>query len=196
MTQQLLQWLCWAGRQSGCQKSQRGVILVGKDGHLYHGANRPAAGTCDGSEECRKACPRICIHAEQDALLRAGPAARGAEVYHLKVKYKAASTSGDPSCVECSKLMLVAGVAGVWLLQTGGWRRWAAADFHAETLRTLGLPGAAPPEAAAPACPSEDCTLCNGQACLKCGAGLTSYPVAEGRDACEHDVAERHGDRS
>jgi len=41
--------------------------------------------------------------------------------------------------VECSKLMLAAGVAGVWLYQEAGWRRWTAAEFHQATLQKLGL---------------------------------------------------------
>lgn len=39
-------------------------------------------------------------------------------------------------------------------------------------------------------CPSEDCYFCNGQACMKCGAGLSARPV--GAPRCEHDVIERH----
>ena len=38
-------------------------------------------------------------------------------------------------------------------------------------------------------CPSEDCWLCNGTACGKCGAGLWTDPH---RPFCDHDVLDRH----
>ncbi len=43
---------------------------------------------------------------------------------------------------------------------------------------------------APPPCPSEWCSACNGEACWKCGAGLSSRPP--GTPPCEHDVLERH----
>ena len=39
-------------------------------------------------------------------------------------------------------------------------------------------------------CPGNDCVMCNGEACNKCGAGLaTHYPPLP---RCEHDVVQRH----
>lgn len=128
---------------SGCMKSKRAVVLIAVDGGHHFGVNRPAVGECDGSETCRRDCPRICIHAEQEAVINAGQHARAASVFHLKVVNGAPAASGDPSCVECSKLMLEAGVDHVWLYQADGWRRWSAADFHLATLRTLELHGGA-----------------------------------------------------
>lgn len=128
-----------AAEKSGCKKSQRGVVIVTSYGAMTEGTNRPMIGWCDGSEACRRDCAKICIHAEQAAILDAGASARGAELYHLKVKYGLPVPSGTPSCAECSKLMVAAGVAGVWLLGELGWRRWTAEQFHAETLDELGL---------------------------------------------------------
>lgn len=42
----------------------------------------------------------------------------------------------------------------------------------------------------APKCPSEDCQMCSGEACWKCGAGCWDQSVTD----CEHDVIERHED--
>ena len=96
------------------------------------------------------ACSKICVHAEQAALLDAGidlHTRRGeCEVAHLKVVDGEPVPSGPPSCVECSKLMLTAGIAAVWLLHEspeGGppqWRRYDADDFHRRTLAHLSLP--------------------------------------------------------
>lgn len=41
------------------------------------------------------------------------------------------------------------------------------------------------------ACPSEECPLCTGEACQKCGAGLWRNPAIDGVP-CEHDVCARH----
>jgi deoxycytidylate deaminase len=146
-----LPWLLAAGGMSRCKKSQRAAVLMPREtGKVYIGWNGPALGACDGSEACRRDCPRICIHAEQDALRQAGVDASGGEMFHLKVEGSGtAMPSGPPSCVECSKLMLAAGVAGVWLLQRklGGelaWGRWTAEAFHRQTLINLGLHGGTP----------------------------------------------------
>jgi hypothetical protein len=126
------------------------------EGHrvVATGTNRPMVGECDGSDACRSSCREICVHAEQAALVEAGPVrARGAEVFHLKVAEGQPVASGVPSCVQCSKAMLLAEVAGVWLLQrvvqllpnpphrvqVDRWVRWTAEEFHVETLKTLGL---------------------------------------------------------
>jgi deoxycytidylate deaminase len=122
-----------------CHKSKRGVVIVAADGRTFSGNNVPIVGQCDGTPECRRDCAKICIHAEQMALATAGEAANGAELFHLKVVDGKPVASGAPSCVECSKLMLLAGIDGVWLFQQVGWRRWTAEEFHAETLCTLGL---------------------------------------------------------
>lgn len=128
--------------KSPCVKSKRAALLVSPDFEgLIGRSNRPAVGDCDGSEECRRDCGRICLHAEQRALVDAGWYANGSEVYHLKVVDGEGVPSDKPSCVECSKLMLLAGVAGVWLLvgDPPEWRRWTAKAFHFETLANLGL---------------------------------------------------------
>ena len=75
---------------SGCQKSRRGAAVFRwfVPPHpliLGSGANRPAQGACDGSAECRRDCSKICLHAEQVALLAAGGDAEGAEMVHVKV---------------------------------------------------------------------------------------------------------------
>lgn len=132
-----------AAARSRCKKSQRGAILVTRDRlDVFTGANWPAAGECNDSDLCRMDCSKICVHAEQVALLSAGRAdVRGADVYHLKVVDGEPVHSGTPSCVECSKLMLQAGVANVWLYTVNGWVSWTAEEFHRATLRKCMLAG-------------------------------------------------------
>jgi deoxycytidylate deaminase len=136
-------------RSSPCAKSKRGAVIwlpSGGQTLAWTGCNEPAIGECDGSEACRRDCGRICVHAEQTALLRLrvhrDSAARieNAELLHIKVVNGHPVAGGPPSCVECSKLLLAAGIAAVWLLEEGrGWVRRTSAEFHADTIRTLGL---------------------------------------------------------
>lgn len=149
-------------RQSPCAKSQRGVVLfrderLGQRGHrepIAVGFNAPPQPfACDGSAACRGACNQVAVHAEQAALMYAAAHGRKtdqAEMLHVKVVDGVAVPSGGPSCWQCSRLLLEAGVAGMWLLHEDGLRRYDAITFHRLTLESCGLPGAladqAPPE--------------------------------------------------
>jgi len=128
------------GRTSPCAKSKRGVAMrhpsrIG----VSRGWNYPAVGRCDGSEACRRDCGKICIHAEQAVLLV--QSGFGAEMLHVKVVNGQGVPGGPPSCAECSKAILTAGVAWMWLWEEarGGWVRYTARDFHLATLETLRL---------------------------------------------------------
>lgn len=61
----------------------------------------------------------------------------------------------------------------------------AALRRHRERTRAEG------PRERQPACPGDECPMCTGAGCAKCGAGFTRNPVHDG-DRCEHDVIERH----
>lgn len=138
---ELLKVALAAGRTSPCAKSQRGVAsrYPARPGEVYSGWNYPAIGRCDGSEACRRDCGKICIHAEQAVLLMAS--GFGAEMLHVKVVNGQGVPGGPPSCAECSKAILAAGVEWMWLWEEarGGWVRYTARDFHLATLENLGL---------------------------------------------------------
>lgn len=125
--------------QSPC-RSKRGVIIFNANARpdvevIANGFNfKPRGFECDGSAECKLTCRFEAVHAEQVALLAAGPRADGAEMVHVKTVGGLAVASEGPSCVQCSKLALVAGIAGVWLLLKDGWRRYDAVEFHAMAL--------------------------------------------------------------
>jgi deoxycytidylate deaminase len=135
-----------AANSSPCAKSKRGAVvwepLWGKILGVGHNAP-PKPLQCDGSEECRASCGKVCVHAEMSALLAAGLPGSGyaLDVVHLKTVDGLPVPSGPPSCWQCSRNMAVAGVEGVWLLHKDGWRRYEALEFHRLTLRHHGLPG-------------------------------------------------------
>ncbi len=138
------------GALSPCVKSKRGVVIwypnhAGDPVIVAVGHNAPAIGACDGSDTCRRDCGRICVHAEQAALLNARTfATHYSEMLHVKVVDGAAVEGGPPSCAECSKLILASGIKAMWLLEVGrGWVRRTAEEFHRETLRNCGLRGGA-----------------------------------------------------
>jgi len=129
--------------RSPCAKSKRGVVMWVRGSQVaILGHNRPALGECEGSDRCRRDCARRCVHAEQMALLVGSETSADVEplsdwdLLHLKVDSDGMPlSSGGPSCLECSKLILHAGIGGVWLLQQGqGWVRRTADEFHRVTL--------------------------------------------------------------
>ena len=128
---------------SRCQKSKRGVTIWNPatweiDGV---GTNGPPHGfACDGSIACRMHCNKLCTHAEVDALMDAGTEAYGDELLHVKVVDGRVVVSGPPSCWQCSREIVAAGISGVWLLHETGWRRYTAEAFHEATLRHCELP--------------------------------------------------------
>lgn len=140
-----------AGR-SPCAKSKRGVVVFNEYKILSLGYNTPTIGVCRGTDECRMACPKICVHAEQTALLSAAfeygeqRATRPwdtspIELLHVKVTDNVPVPSGPPSCAECSKLILASHfIERVWLLHEQGLVSYTPQDFHRQTLITLGLP--------------------------------------------------------
>ena len=134
-----------AGRLSPCAKSKRGVVIWTRQGGLYaDGWNHPPEGfQCHGDDACRAACGKVSIHAEMDAILKAGRRGigiMGKDMLHVKVVDGKAVPSGPPSCVYCSKHLILAGLAGMWLLHEDGLRRYTVEDFHRLTLEHLGLP--------------------------------------------------------
>lgn len=112
-------------------RSKRGVVLFRGADILGHGYNyKPRGFDCDGSEVCKATCRVEAIHAEQATLLSFGRKAAGADMVHVKSVDGQLVASGGPSCVQCSKLWLAAGVSGFWLYHAEGWRRYEMAEFH------------------------------------------------------------------
>lgn len=154
-----------AANASPCAKSKRGAVIFDPSKSpawiVGGGHNTPPIGfSCDSSPECRRDCGKICVHAEQYALLNmwrriADTNQRNLAVLHvLHVKTVAGHLvpGGGPSCFQCSKLILDAGLGSVWLFEQTGiapsgggaiasWRIYTALEFHRVTLRNLELHG-------------------------------------------------------
>lgn len=126
---------------SPCQ-SKRGAVIFKGDDIIAHGFNyKPSAFACDGSDACKATCREEAIHAEQQALFVAGHDAQGSEMLHVKTINGRLVPSGGPSCVQCSKLSLVAGVERFWLYEECGWVRYKMDLFHQLSI-SAGLPSA------------------------------------------------------
>ena len=127
-----------------CAKSQRGVILWSGEYFVTAYNAPPWPLRCTGTDACRKACGKICVHAEQAALLKFDwslkPHGRDVHMLHVKTVDDVKVASGPPSCWQCSRLILEAGVDYMWLLHDDGLRRYAALEFHRLTLQHCGLP--------------------------------------------------------
>lgn len=123
---------------SPCRSKRGAVVYAGADFIAAAHNWKPQPFTCDGSATCKATCRVEAVHAEQAALIYAGSNAFRAEMLHVKTVDGALVPSGGPSCVQCSKLILAAGIEAMWLYQNDGWHRYEAAEFHrlslAETL--------------------------------------------------------------
>lgn len=134
-----------AARKSPCQKSQRGVV-VWREGWPQFSVgwnHQPAPFSCDGSEQCRANCAKLCVHAEAHALFGIiGSAVSGpqqADMLHVKVVDGGAVPSGNPSCWQCSRHILSTGIRRMWLLHKDGLQAYSAREFHELTLQKCGL---------------------------------------------------------
>lgn len=128
-----------ASLNSPC-RSKRGVAIwwPGFPTPVAVGWNDLPAGGCDGSYECKATCARRAVHAEQRAII-AADRKLGTSMLHVKTTDGVLVASGGPSCVECSKLILVTGVAWMWLYHADGWRRYDALEFHRLSLAAHNL---------------------------------------------------------
>lgn len=99
-------------------RSKRGVVISSKDGRLIASGfnHQPFPFQCDSSERCKRNCGKTAIHAEQSAILAAHESLTNSWMLHVKAKQGKPCASMAPSCLECSKLILVSGIAWMHLL--------------------------------------------------------------------------------
>jgi len=136
-----------AANRSPCAKSKRGVVLyrpavAGGYRILSASFNSPPEPfRCKGDATCRASCSKVCGHAEAGALLSCRePITAAVSMLHVKTVEGVLVPSGGPSCWQCSRLILQAGVPWMWLYQKAGWVRYSADIFHRLTLRACKLP--------------------------------------------------------
>jgi deoxycytidylate deaminase len=145
MVESLLPQAATVAAQSPCAKSQRGVLVFHSNGDIVgRGFNaQPKPFACDGSDACRASCAKLCEHAEQAALRNTGrihPQVAVLHMLHVKVVHGEAVPSGPPSCWQCSRAILAAGISTVWLLHEEGVKGYTVNEFHRLTLEHEGLP--------------------------------------------------------
>lgn len=115
-------------------RSKRGAVIFRGDRIISYGFNqKPGGFACDGSSACKATCRSEAVHAEQDALIKAlaNEDVAAADMLHVKVVAGQLVPSGGPSCVQCSKLALAAGIGWFWLYHDDGWKRYPIREFHA-----------------------------------------------------------------
>jgi len=117
---QIASWVPYAlstAAYSPCQ-SKRGVVIASADNRfISHGYNhQPGPFECDGSDRCKRNCGKTAIHAEQAAIIAALERLAGSWMLHVKMRDNKPCASMAPSCLECSKLILVSGIAWMHLI--------------------------------------------------------------------------------
>lgn len=164
-----------AAMRSPCEKSKRGVALFNRESadrvaSNWHGPaltpqaypiivnevvvatgfnGQPPGFACSNTYACRRDCAKLCMHAEQRAIMAAGALddLQQLELVHVKVVDGIAVPSGGPSCWQCSRLIVEVKLRGVWLFESGTrypeappeWRFYESSEFHRETLRSCDL---------------------------------------------------------
>ena len=155
-----VEWAVEVARRSPCAKTRRAAVVFVGEKILGAGYNHPPKPTiCDGSPECRTDCGRRCVHAEAQAARVSWreTATEGlyssVELVHVKIDSDGKlEAGGGPSCWQCSREVLDAGIAAVWLYRLptvteanaadvyraddprhvllARWQRYTAVDFH------------------------------------------------------------------
>lgn len=119
-----------AAQDSLCQSKRGASVFIG-DILVSTGYNhKPEGFECDGSDACKANCSKDAIHAEQAALLAAGYSAIDCDMLHVKTVNRELVPSGPPSCLQCSKLLIPAGLNSMWLYHADGWRQYDPHEFH------------------------------------------------------------------
>jgi hypothetical protein len=154
-----------AAVQSPCAKSKRGVSAYVENEHgvqiIERAFNRPPHPlTCDGSEACRRDCAKRCVHAEVRCVRGVAwhRTPERLKLVHVKAVAGQLVAGDGPSCWQCSREILDAGVAGIWLYELDafapttsalvdgiihgtGWRYYDALAFHRATLGACEIGG-------------------------------------------------------
>ena len=159
-----------AAEGSPCAKSKRGAVVYAsipeEDGRVTRiimnaGHNGPPSPfSCLNNAVCKADCNKRCVHAEGRALRGAMASLNAAwsrvrdpkELSMLHVKIGADNkvvAGGGPSCWQCSREILDAGIHGIWLFQDiestlpaghgSKWIYYTAKDFHELTLDNCGI---------------------------------------------------------
>lgn len=135
-----IQEAVYVARDSRCDKSKRGVVVVKNGSIIGRGTNNPPLDLPCVPEYCRSICNMFCLHGEQNALLdtrRNGYDPSGSRIYHIKVKDSIQAPSGPPSCVQCSRIVLDEGVKDFVLLYKDGIGLYEAREFHELSLENI-----------------------------------------------------------
>lgn len=121
--------------------SKRGAVVFSGDTVLTSGYNNQVPPlTCSSDAACKATCQQTALHAEQSALVGVGVTAHDCDLLHVKTVDGRLVPSGPPSCVQCSKLSVAYGIAGVWLFHDTGWRRYHVNEFHELSVRAVASP--------------------------------------------------------
>ena len=131
-------------RKSTCKSSQRGVVIV-KDGKIVgRGYNKVTIG-----EKCNP-CLReniegmkmveLChaIHAEQMAILNTDRKDReDSTMYHVRVKNGKITTSNEPVCTVCSRMIKESGIKEFVLYTEKGFVSYSAEEFNEKSFENI-----------------------------------------------------------
>lgn len=176
------QWAVESARRvallSPCEKSKRGVVIFDRRPIYIDGApqivssgfnGQPRGFACSGSPSCRQHCAKLCLHAEQRAILAGVRARRNfgfgvtdLDLLHVKVVDGAVVPEGGPSCWQCSRLVVEVELRG---------------RFSSRNAARVRYPGRMSIERDL----IDDCSRCHGRGVVSMGTWSTACSCATGR---------------
>lgn len=106
---------------------------------------------CDQTAECKVTCRLLAVHAEQAALMDAlwnSVHVHSQRIFlvHVKTKDRKLVQSGEPSCAQCSKMLVFSPmrISGVYLYHEGGFQFYETKEFHRQSMQNERSRSAAP----------------------------------------------------
>jgi len=124
-------------RKSTCKSSQRGSVIVKNNEIIGRGYNKPTIGEyCDpclreNIEGMKMVELCHAIHAEQMAILNTDRKYReDSTMYHVRVKNGRITTSKEPVCTVCSRMIKQSGIKEFVLYTERGFASYNAKEFN------------------------------------------------------------------
>lgn len=128
-------------KHSPCLRDKRGVVIVNKDLEIGSGFNAPPPGFICEPKYCDPTCKNYAGHAEINALadaVRRGNGANliGARMYHARAENGVLQNSRKPRCYQCSKYLVVFGLAEFVLKHEEGYTLYSIQEFNKLSLES------------------------------------------------------------
>jgi len=141
--EEAIHWMSIAVNESAnspCQRDKRGVVIVKNNVLIGKGVNAPPEGFICEPEYCESTCKTYAVHAEMNAIIDAVNQendVRGARMYQARAENGDLIDSRKPRCAECSKHIILFGIADFVLKHKEGYTLYTPVELNKLSLNSL-----------------------------------------------------------